>query len=174
MERTPSPPRRLHTPPAPLHGDHYEPFSPRRSSRVAAQRGLHHEQTSPRPRRDVTPTASTKRSVTRVSHFALSPPSSPVSPQQHRSPRSTRRVHLDPNPLDSDSDHLAPTPGRRLQSTMAPVSQPTPHGPGSDCDCQTATAAELACLRPMDQLLTISRACYLHQQRRRASVALTI
>ncbi|CAO2648108.1 Nn.00g090300.m01.CDS01 [Neocucurbitaria sp. VM-36] len=126
MERTPSPPRRVHTPPAPLHGDNYEPFSPRRSSRVAAQRGLHHEQTSPRSRRDVTPTASNKRSVARASHFALSPPSSPISPQQHRSPRSTRRAHVDFHPLDSDSDHVAPTPGGRFLTTMAPGMLPTP------------------------------------------------
>ncbi|KAF1842192.1 uncharacterized protein K460DRAFT_370177 [Cucurbitaria berberidis CBS 394.84] len=125
MERTPSPPRRLHTPPAPLHGDTYEPFSPRRSTRVAAQRGLHHEQTSPRSRRDITPTASTKRSAARASAFALSPPSSPISPQQLRSPRSTRRARLDLHPLDSDSDHVAPTPARLL-STMAPGMLPTP------------------------------------------------
>jgi hypothetical protein len=129
MERTPSPPRRLHTPPAPLHGDNYEPFSPRRSSRVAAQRDthLHHEQPSPRTRRDITPTATTKRSATRAptNTFALSPPSSPISPQQYqlRSPRSTRRAPLDFNPLDSDSDNVAPTPARRFLSTMAPVSR---------------------------------------------------
>ncbi|KAL6711233.1 hypothetical protein ACN47E_005764 [Coniothyrium glycines] len=128
MDRTPSPSRRVRTPPAPLHGDNYEPFSPRRSSRVAAQRDihLHQDYTSPRTRRDVTPTASTKRSGARSSAFALSPPSSPISPQQHRSPRSVRRVHLDFNPLDSDSDRAAPTPGRRLFATMASDMLPTP------------------------------------------------
>ncbi|OAL49722.1 hypothetical protein IQ07DRAFT_588247 [Pyrenochaeta sp. DS3sAY3a] len=128
MERTPSPPRRLHTPPAPLYGDSYEPFSPRRSSRVAAQHGLHHEQTTPRPRvrRDVTPTASAKRSLARPSNFTLSPPSSPSSPHHLRSPRSTRRAPHDFNTLDSDSDHVAPTPARRLLSTMASGMLPTP------------------------------------------------
>ncbi|KAK1911794.1 hypothetical protein P3342_013099 [Pyrenophora teres f. teres] len=139
MERTPSPPRRVHTPPAPMYGDTYEPFSPRRSSRVAAQRDshlhLHREQTSPRTRRDITPTASSKRSAARANPFALSPPSSPVSPppqqqqqqQQLRSPRSTRRAPLELNPLDSDSDHAAPTPARRfLAATMAPGMLPTP------------------------------------------------
>ena len=125
MHRTPSPPRRVHTPPAPLHGDAHELFSPRRSSRVAAQRDhLHHsgqQQTSPRVRRDITPTASSKRSAARASHFALSPPSSPISPQQLRSPRSTRRTRVDLNPLDSDSDHLAPTPARRFLSSMPSV-----------------------------------------------------
>jgi hypothetical protein len=128
MERTPSPPRRVHTPPAPLHGDNYEPFSPRRSSRVAAQRDTHshqQERSSPRTRRDITPTASSsKRSAARANaSFALSPPSSPVSPQQQlRSPRSTRRAPLDLNPLDSDSDNAAPSSSRRfLSTTMAPV-----------------------------------------------------
>ncbi|KAH7338533.1 hypothetical protein BKA66DRAFT_435219 [Pyrenochaeta sp. MPI-SDFR-AT-0127] len=126
MERTPSPPRRVHTPPAPLHGDNYEPFSPRRSSRVAARSAIHHDHSSPRTRRDITPTASTKRSTARASHFALSPPSSPISPQHHRSPRSTRRAHVEFNQLDSDSDHAAPTPARRFLSTMAPGMLPTP------------------------------------------------
>lgn len=124
MERTPSPPRRLHTPPAPQHGDNYEPFSPRRSTRVAAQRDLHlhHEHNSPRARRDVTPTASSKRKATaRISNFTLSPPSSPISSPQHRSPRSTRRAHPEAPALDSDSDHMAPTPARRFRSIMGPV-----------------------------------------------------
>ncbi|KAF2852274.1 hypothetical protein T440DRAFT_466977 [Plenodomus tracheiphilus IPT5] len=125
MERTPSPPRRVHTPPAP--GTSYEPFSPRRSSRVAAQRDthVHHERPMPRTRRDVTPTASSKRSIVRAANFALSPPSSPVSPQHHtRSPRSVRRTHLEP--LDSDSDHAAPTPARRFLSAMPSDMLPTP------------------------------------------------
>ncbi|KAF1942763.1 hypothetical protein EJ02DRAFT_344760 [Clathrospora elynae] len=128
MHRTPSPPRRMHTPPAPMYGDNYEPFSPRRSSRVAAQRDthLHQEQPSLRTRRDITPTASTKRSATRANTFALSPPSSPISPQPLRSPRSTRRARLDLNPLDSDSDNVAPASARRSLSTMAPGMLPTP------------------------------------------------
>ncbi|KAH7088054.1 hypothetical protein FB567DRAFT_627845 [Paraphoma chrysanthemicola] len=129
MERTPSPPRRLHTPPAPQHGHNYEPFSPRRSTRVAAQRdlSLHHEHNSPRARRDVTPTASSKRKATaRISNFTLSPPSSPISSPQHRSPRSTRRAHPEVHALDSDSDHMAPTPARRFRSIMGPGMLPTP------------------------------------------------
>ncbi|KAI4698266.1 uncharacterized protein J4E84_001402 [Alternaria hordeiaustralica] len=135
MERTPSPPRRVHTPPAPLYGDNYEPFSPRRSRRVAAQHDAHthqQERSSPRTRRDITPTASShaKRSAARANaSFALSPPSSPASPQhQHlRSPRSTRRAPLDLNPLDSDSDTAAPSSSRRtLFANMAPGMLPTP------------------------------------------------
>lgn len=130
MERTPSPPRRLRTPPAPHHGDNYEPFSPRRSSRVAARRDnthLHHAQSSPRARRDVTPTAASKSSAKRATTFALSPPSSPASHQQLRSPRSTRRAPLESNPHHSDSDHAPPSVSRRLLSTtMAPGMLPTP------------------------------------------------
>ncbi|KAL5442004.1 hypothetical protein PMIN06_008857 [Paraphaeosphaeria minitans] len=140
MDRTPSPPRRVRTPPAPLHGpkyDNYEPFSPRRSSRVAAQHGSHshphphHEQlTSPARKRivrDVTPTSSRLKSINRTAHFALSPPSSPSSPAKAPSPRSTRRAQHQPAALDSDSEHFAPTPARRLLSTMAPHDMlPTP------------------------------------------------
>ncbi|KAL5381884.1 hypothetical protein DPSP01_006829 [Paraphaeosphaeria sporulosa] len=138
MDRTPSPPRRVRTPPAPLHGpkyDNYEPFSPRRSSRVAAQHGTHphphHEQsTSParkRTLRDVTPTSSRPRSINRAAHFALSPPSSPSTPAKAPSPRSTRRAEHEPAALDSDSEPFAPTPARRLLSAMAPHGMlPTP------------------------------------------------
>ncbi|KAF5848998.1 hypothetical protein GGP41_010096 [Bipolaris sorokiniana] len=127
MERTPSPPRRLRTPPAPHHGDNYEPFSPRRSSRVAARRDIHihHAQSTPRARRDVTPTATSKSPAVRANASALSPPS---SPQQLRSPRSTRRAPLDSTLHDSDSDCAAPSSSRRLlfSATMAPGMLPTP------------------------------------------------
>ncbi|KAH6616493.1 hypothetical protein C7974DRAFT_416623 [Boeremia exigua] len=131
MNRTPSPPRRVHTPPAPLHGDNWEPFSPRRSSRVAAQRGVHLEQTdsarTPRTRRDVTPTASSRKSVARTSNFTLSPPSSPVSPPKHRTPHSTRRALFPAAAApDSDSDQPPPTSGRRFLASMAPGMLPTP------------------------------------------------
>lgn len=129
MNRTPSPPRRLHTPPAPFHGD-YEPYSPRRSTRVAAQRDAHphshsHRETIGKPstigcaRRDVTPTASSARkAAARTSNnFALSPPSSPItSPHHHqissphRPPRKMTRATQ--APLDAAS--AAPTPARRL------------------------------------------------------------
>ncbi|KAF2445289.1 hypothetical protein P171DRAFT_485349 [Karstenula rhodostoma CBS 690.94] len=129
MDRTPSPPRRVRTPPAPLHGpkyDNYEPFSPRRSSRVAAQHSTHHhphheQATSPARKRivrDVTPTSSRQKSINRTAHFALSPPSSPSSPDKARSPRPTRRAQHEHAALDSDSEPFAPTPARRLLSTM--------------------------------------------------------
>ncbi|XPS73547.1 hypothetical protein M3J09_005692 [Ascochyta lentis] len=131
MNRTPSPPRRVHTPPAPLHGDNWEPFSPRRSSRVAAQRRLHLEQTdtarTPRTRRDLTPTASSRKTVARPSQLTLSPPSSPTSPPKHRTPHSTRRTLFPTaDALDSDSDHPPLTSGRRFLASMAPGMLPTP------------------------------------------------
>lgn len=135
MERTPSPPPRLHTPPAPFHGD-YEPYSPRRSTRVAAQRDTHphshsHRETigrastMGRARRDVTPTASSKRKATAriTNNYALSPPSSPItSPQHHlqspqRSPRKMARTTQAP----VDAEAPAPTPARRLLASQAQV-----------------------------------------------------
>ncbi|QDS75535.1 hypothetical protein FKW77_005356 [Venturia effusa] len=58
MATTPSPRGRVHTPPPPLHGpryDNYEPYSPRRSMRVAAQRSTDHSFSSSRPARASTP-----------------------------------------------------------------------------------------------------------------------
>ena len=54
MTSTPPPPGRIHTPPTPLHGpkyDKYEPYSPRRSSRVAAQQS----KGTPSPRHNSSP-----------------------------------------------------------------------------------------------------------------------
>lgn len=58
MATTPSPGGRVRTPPPPLHGpryDTYEPYSPRRSTRVAAQRSTDHSFTSSRSARASTP-----------------------------------------------------------------------------------------------------------------------
>ncbi|KAF2464721.1 uncharacterized protein BDR25DRAFT_94864 [Lindgomyces ingoldianus] len=136
MERTPSPPRRLHTPPAPLHGakfDIYEPYSPpRRSSRVAAQRTQdQHQPHSPLPRsaHEATPKwrSSPKNAAPHTSSQTFSPPCSPASPFTHRTPHATRRAHLNVGPVEPDSDHIAPTPSSRYLSTMEPHSMlPTP------------------------------------------------
>ncbi|KAJ4382392.1 hypothetical protein N0V86_002727 [Didymella sp. IMI 355093] len=130
MDRTPPPARRVHTPPAPLHGDDWEPFSPRRSSRVAARRGLHLEQTdparTPRSRRDVTPPASSRKAVARTSNFTLSPPTSPAT-SPNRTPHSTRRALFRAEPaLGSDSDQPRTTSGSRFLASMAPGMLPTP------------------------------------------------
>ncbi|KAF2021526.1 hypothetical protein BU24DRAFT_457505 [Aaosphaeria arxii CBS 175.79] len=128
MERTPSPSRRLHTPPAPLHGakhDTYEPFSPRRSSRVAAQRDQTQQPPSPtrsrpsRATRAVTPTTTRKNNARPNTIFqGLSPPSSPNSPRQLHSPRTTRRAHFHDNIDEPECDLVAPTPGRRFLSAI--------------------------------------------------------
>ncbi|KAF2111814.1 hypothetical protein BDV96DRAFT_499061 [Lophiotrema nucula] len=136
MERTPSPPRRVRTPPAPLHGvkfDSYEPYSPRRTTRSTARE--QQTQLSPtrarhsRVGRASTPTSTKRKNAARISNQGLSPPSSPASPYKQRSsPRSTRRAHLEVGPVDSDSDHqVAPTPSKRFLSAMDPRgSLPTP------------------------------------------------
>jgi len=166
MERTPSPPRRIHTPPAP--GTGYEPFSPRRSSRVAAQRDarlhphLHRDQPVPRTRRDVTPTASSKRSIVRTANVALSPPPSPLSPPT-RSPRSRRRA--DPPP-DSDSDHAAPTPARRFLSAMPSVrnarAQTGPASPTTASYCMLTTRTGYVTHPRQDASQARCRRCELH------------
>lgn len=130
MDRTPSPSRRVRTPPAPLHGDDWEPFSPRRSTRVAAKRRLHFEQTdpahTPRTRRDVTPPASSRKTIARTSLSTLSPPASPTT-SPARTPHSTRRaLFRAPDALDSDSDQPRATSGSRFLASMAPGMLPTP------------------------------------------------
>lgn len=85
MAVTPPPPGRIHTPPTPLHGpkyDSYEPYSPRRSSRLAAQ---HSNQLLKSPQQNRSTRVSTPRSsrtlgITRQTNPNLSPPSSPTSP----------------------------------------------------------------------------------------------
>jgi hypothetical protein len=122
MERTPSPPRRLRTPPGPLHGGEYEPYSPRRSTRVAAQRDIHlHQgsQQSARARRDITPTATSKRKATaRMNNFTLSPPSSPITSPQRHSPRSMKRTQPEGSALDSESELAAPSTARRFKQMV--------------------------------------------------------
>ncbi|KAF2280263.1 uncharacterized protein EI97DRAFT_411385 [Westerdykella ornata] len=138
MQRTPSPPRRLHTPPAPLHGpahDSYEPYSPRRSARLSAQRSLQSSfptrSRSSRSARETTPTGPKSSKGARVSLQGLSPPSSPTSPVKHRSPRSSRRAHFVNESEDSDHHAAAPTPAPRLLSvpdsrSMLPTPAKTP------------------------------------------------
>ncbi|KAF2791216.1 hypothetical protein K505DRAFT_249475 [Melanomma pulvis-pyrius CBS 109.77] len=154
MERTPSPSRRrAHTPPAPKHGpmsDSYQPFSPRRSTRV-------HKQQSPRLSRsfrETTPTSVKKRSTPRAANFTLSPPASPNSPNPTScSPRSTRRTHVEPVPSDSDYDHVAPTPSRRHLSAMdaggmLPTPAKTPRKRVFEQETLTSTARVLFPSRP--------------------------
>jgi hypothetical protein len=90
MASTPPPPARLHTPPAPLHGgriDDWEPFSPRRSSRVAAQRNGNSN------RQDIT------------SYLTKAAPSQASS--SSRNPRVARRVTT-PSPGELSSSDVSP------------------------------------------------------------------
>ncbi|OCL06199.1 hypothetical protein AOQ84DRAFT_255100, partial [Glonium stellatum] len=153
MATTPPPPARVRTPPTPLHGaryDTYEPYSPRRSSRVAAQRNHYSQQQLsadstpqkplqfPRTARASTPTGSRKQTLTRTSSQTFSPPSSPSSPIKHstaKSPRTgtRRRVsngHKQQLPasaaLDSDSDNIASSAPNQLSAFDPRAMLPTP------------------------------------------------
>ncbi|PVH94816.1 hypothetical protein DM02DRAFT_675907 [Periconia macrospinosa] len=130
--RTPSPPRRLRTPPAPKWGGDYEPYSPRRSSRVAAQQNnhLHLESTPTRTharaaRRDVTPTSSRKTLAPSSSSLTLSPPSSPVSPAKSSTRPQQPTIDAHPDTEDLDLDQIAaPTPARRFLSQQSSLLTP--------------------------------------------------
>lgn len=111
MTTTPPPPRRIHTPPTPLHGgkhDSYEPYSPRRSSRVAAKQYSHREPFQHNGAHDTNgytpgkiPRATTPSNLSvKTSSQTISPPSSPGTPPQHyfsKTPKSSsRRGTIDP------------------------------------------------------------------------------
>lgn len=85
---TPSPPARVHTPGTPKYGynDSWEPFSPRKSARISAQRSA---QRTPSPH---APSQSRNRASTRTSSDAFSTPA--FSPVKKRMPAmdSVRRA----------------------------------------------------------------------------------
>lgn len=70
--------------------------------------------------RDSTPPSSKRTKLARTSLQGLSPPSSPISPEKARSPRSTRRAHLEDESEESDSHIPAPTPARRFLAASDP------------------------------------------------------
>ncbi|KAI0836335.1 hypothetical protein F5Y06DRAFT_273943 [Hypoxylon sp. FL0890] len=88
---TPSPPARVHTPGTPRYGynDSWEPFSPRKSARISAQRSSHR---TPSPR---APSRSHNRGSNRTSSDAFSTPA--FSPIKKRMPAmdSVRRASGD-------------------------------------------------------------------------------
>ncbi|KAK5117960.1 hypothetical protein LTR62_004004 [Meristemomyces frigidus] len=91
MPLTPEPRARAATPPAPgpLY-DHYQPYSPRRSTRTTAQSNPYSSSNADRPPRANTPRHSTPPATAKRARFARqntqlsSPPSSPASPAQTR------------------------------------------------------------------------------------------
>ncbi|MBE7181200.1 MAG: hypothetical protein INR71_08330 [Terriglobus roseus] len=153
MASTPPPPKRIRTPPTPLHGpqhDNYVPYSPRRSSRIAANGRLQHHHhadhlTSPNQSWNSTSSSSAALSSARSASHTFSPPQSPVSPVKRSSaavarkldaltPRKQRkaRVYVD-NDSESDSAAAArpPTSARRHRVTqlgagMLPTPSKTP------------------------------------------------
>ncbi|KAF1987083.1 hypothetical protein K402DRAFT_453936 [Aulographum hederae CBS 113979] len=148
MASTP-PPRanyRIHTPPTPMHGpryDNYEPYSPRRSSRVAAKQHKHNPANDDSPSTSAhhksTPSAASRASI-RTSSQTFSPPSSPTSPSRRilaKTPQAKRytKPRSLPNPTsgidvqpESESDTGAPSTLLRpsVTSGMLPTPSKTP------------------------------------------------
>jgi hypothetical protein len=107
MAQTPVRPRRLHTPPAPRLGaqeDDWTPFTPRRSTRVAAQRSRGPQTQSP----------VTGRLPTTSSAHAFSPPSSPLSPSHN-----TSRSHA------KSGKRSIPPPRKQKARALSPESSET-------------------------------------------------
>jgi hypothetical protein len=141
MNATPPPPGRARTPPTPLHGakyDNYEPYSPRRSSRVAARTVYpHHHQhengsnsSKHRSTRAATP-ISNKKSLSFApasSTQTFSPPSSPASPSSRTlvaSPRSAKRSNgraqrrTSPAPASGSDTDMLPSNSLRAKPSSA-------------------------------------------------------
>ena len=150
MSTTPPPPTRVRTPPAPFHGpryDNWEPYSPRRSTRVSSMR-MRRQSPDVAPGFSTMPLSSSsvsastqqpdfslastprKRSLKRsISSQTLSPPSSPeiegrVAPLAHLS--SVRRSLFTARHQSSPHHHASATPNRMANETSPEVMFPTP------------------------------------------------
>ncbi|KAI1100798.1 hypothetical protein F4804DRAFT_34043 [Jackrogersella minutella] len=133
---TPSPPGRVHTPGTPKYGgyhDTWEPFSPRKSARISAQRSA---QRTPSPR---APTQSRNRTstTTKISSDIFSTPA--TSPQKKRQPAmdSVRRASgaltaegtahaADSLGISSSQQKSKPTITTSRGATMLPTPSKTP------------------------------------------------
>ncbi|KAF2145156.1 uncharacterized protein K452DRAFT_306078 [Aplosporella prunicola CBS 121167] len=142
MASTP-PPReriRVRTPPTPLHGarfDGYEPYSPRRSRRVASQRAPGYSLDEP----EVTtkhPSASSKKRATSLlglDNRTPSPPSSPKSPAKRSTAKKlnfTSESEVDRPDSDIDAIVRKPSaldPFASRTSGMLPTPSKTPAKP---------------------------------------------
>ncbi|KAF2745479.1 hypothetical protein M011DRAFT_406490 [Sporormia fimetaria CBS 119925] len=132
MQRTPSPPGRVCTPPAPHYGskyDSYEPYSPRRSTRIAHSR-TQQGHSDDRLSREELVQSTPRKKPARAAFQGVSPPSSPISPVQRSAPRTARRARF-AGDSDSDNHRTAPTPSRRNLGTavtggMLPTPAKTP------------------------------------------------
>ncbi|KAK3679281.1 hypothetical protein LTR78_000842 [Recurvomyces mirabilis] len=140
MPSTPPPPTRIRTPPAPLHGDNYEPYSPRRSTRRTAQSNPYssfNTDRSPRTNglRHTTPPPTVKKTrFARHNTQLSSPPSSSASPAQtrlaghnnHKTPKKLLSGRASHGANNSDSDHAGPS-SSLAPHTLDPVTMlPTP------------------------------------------------
>ena len=150
MATTPPPPRRLRTPPAPLHGsryDTYEPYSPRRSARLSAKR--EYSRLTPEPpgpskvhvnarlHEHLTSTPAPRNAALnrQPSSQTLSPPSSPESSHKHLTPvpkvaahrvgHTPTRSHLtvESETMNNQAVAMLPSPNRTpLKRAPAPIS----------------------------------------------------
>ncbi|KAF2843602.1 hypothetical protein M501DRAFT_985706 [Patellaria atrata CBS 101060] len=190
MTTTPPPPSRIRTPPTPLHGpryDSYEPYSPRRSSRVAAQRTQHPQTNtidssthyrSPRVVRATTPIRSHKRTATRASNQTFSPPSSPGSPATRTSSRTARKPRMQARLVEHDSDSdamIGPSGSSRHLTVQSGAMLPTPSKTPRKVNAKThqavnATARILFANRPA----TVEDAMPSPRKARRRHAAFTL
>jgi hypothetical protein len=124
MTSTPPPPSRVHTPPTPLHGarfDNWEPYSPRRSSRVANKRHVYPHSpnditvTKHRSARAFTPPNHKSSNLTRTSSQTFSPPSSPASPSTHSIKQSNGHRRPSPGPQSGSDTDVLPSNSARLK-----------------------------------------------------------
>lgn len=148
MASTPPPPGRVRTPPTPLHGaryDSYEPYSPRRSARVSAQRSISTSSDEPGPSRKhaishshltLTSTATPRKTslARQQSSQTLSPPSSPET-RIHKTPiyakdallsaRKQRTAQSHSHLVTSNTHFASPQPSPD-RASMLPTPNKTP------------------------------------------------
>ncbi|OLN85144.1 hypothetical protein CCHL11_06286 [Colletotrichum chlorophyti] len=152
---SPPPPSSIRTPPTPKHGwsDNWEPYSPRKSSRISSRRAANRTP-SPQPSSHRTPPRTTRKPIAPSSTAAASIMSPATTPQKKRQPAqdSVRRAsgflsvasasHA-ASSLGMDSmDHQPNNPAASRRSGMLPTPAKTPKkGPS---DKQTAQIKSVA------------------------------
>ncbi|KAF2096971.1 hypothetical protein NA57DRAFT_57582 [Rhizodiscina lignyota] len=176
MAATPPPPKRVRTPQTPRFGpkyDNYEPFSPRRSSRIANRAGVDanlstESNGSQTPNHSELLTSSSSGLINSApnSTQAFSPPVSPISPAKRANtrakrgdldtltPRKQRRVKMLAD-QESDSDHAGSAPqgskamlSHNLGAGMLPTPAKTPRKRAVPGEIVKSTARVLFADRP--------------------------
>ncbi|CAK7232726.1 hypothetical protein SBRCBS47491_008369 [Sporothrix bragantina] len=131
---TPSPPPHIHTPPTPRlgFGDSWEPFSPRKSSRIAAA-SANSKNASSASARTPSPSASTRRAVRQ----ARSPKVTKQAATQQQDDLQPRQ----PQRLDVASFSPAPTPRKKKTTSAAHFLSPEDALKSNKKAASAATAA---------------------------------